>query len=97
MACAAVSAVLDLKVDLIVVFTETGKLARLVSKYKPHVPIICVSQQEDVVAQMYLQRGITGVLAEYNMDLDQSINLALQQAKKLKLCIGGAKVVTVTG
>jgi pyruvate kinase len=42
-ACAAVSAVLDLKVDMIVVLTETGKLARLVSKYRPEVPILCCS------------------------------------------------------
>lgn len=34
-ACASVQAVLDLKVDIIVVITETGKLARLVAKYKP--------------------------------------------------------------
>lgn len=48
-ACAAVAAVLDLKVDLIVIFTETGKIARLVTKYKPQVPVIVVSQQEDVI------------------------------------------------
>ena len=82
---------------MIVVFTETGKLARLVSKYKPQVPIICVSQVEDVVAQMHLQRGVTSVHADFSLDLDQSISLALQHAKKSKLCIGGAKVVTITG
>ena len=48
-ACASVASVLDLKVDLIVVATETGKLARMVAKYKPSVPIICVSQIESVV------------------------------------------------
>jgi pyruvate kinase len=48
-ACAAVNSVLDLKVDLIVVSTETGKLARMVSKYKPEVPIICVSLSDVIV------------------------------------------------
>jgi pyruvate kinase len=48
-ACAAVASVLDLKVDLIVVHTETGKLARLVAKYKPEVPIICCSPNHSVI------------------------------------------------
>lgn len=48
-ACASVSSVLDLKVDLIVVATETGKLARLVAKFKPEVPVVCVSQNEVII------------------------------------------------
>jgi len=57
-ACAAVSAVLDLKVDMIVVLTETGKLARLVSKYRPEVPILCCSSSDNVIRAMNCQRGV---------------------------------------
>jgi pyruvate kinase len=46
---AAVSSVLDLKIDQIVVVTETGKLARLVAKYKPEVGIFACSTQDFVV------------------------------------------------
>lgn len=42
-------------------------------------------------------RGVTGVQAEYNLDQDQSIIYAIGCAKKAKLCIGGAKVVSITG
>lgn len=42
-ACAAVSGVLELKVDLLVILTDTGKLARLVSKYRPEVNVVCCS------------------------------------------------------
>ena len=96
-ACASVQAVLDLKVDMIVVLTETGKLARLVAKYKPSVPVICCSQNDFVVQTMAIQRGITGVLASEEMDMDQAVLHAIQEAKKAKLCIGGAKVVSITG
>jgi len=48
-AAASVSSVLDLKVDLIVVVTETGKLGRLVAKYKPEVPVVCVSKNKPVI------------------------------------------------
>jgi pyruvate kinase len=42
-AASAVNTVLDLPVDLIVVTTETGRLARLVGKYRPPVPILAMS------------------------------------------------------
>lgn len=42
-AASAVNTVLDLPVDLIVVTTETGRLARLVGKYRPPVPILALS------------------------------------------------------
>lgn len=51
-ACASVASVLDLKVDLIVVATETGKIARMVSKYKPMVPIVLVSSNSSIVKQV---------------------------------------------
>jgi pyruvate kinase len=67
-ACAAVSSVLDLKVDLIVVATETGKLARMVAKYKPEVPVVCVSVNECVIQQIIIQRGVHGVFAAETLD-----------------------------
>jgi pyruvate kinase len=45
----AVNTVLDLPVDLIVVTTETGRLARLVGKYRPPVPILALSGNRHVV------------------------------------------------
>lgn len=44
-ASSAVGAVHDLHVDLIIVITDTGNICRLLSKYKPSVPIFacCVS------------------------------------------------------
>jgi pyruvate kinase len=95
-ACASVASVLDLKVDLIVVATETGKLARMVAKYKPCVPIVCVSQSEVVVQQVAIQSGVFGVLASQTADQDEQLNIALADAKKSKLAESGAKIVTIT-
>jgi len=38
-----------LKIDQIIVITETGKLARLVSKFKPEVGIFACTTQDYVV------------------------------------------------
>lgn len=96
-ACAAVAAVLDLKVDLIVVLTETGKLARLVAKYKPEVAIVCCSPNESVIQHMNVQRGVIGVCAKDTLDIDAQISLALTEAKKHKVAKTGSKVVTIHG
>ena len=48
-AAAAVASVIDLKLDGIIVVTETGRMGRLISKYKPEVPVLVASENEHVV------------------------------------------------
>jgi len=47
-------------IGAIVVLTTTGKLARLVAKYRPEVPIIACSPVIRVVRQMNYIRGVHG-------------------------------------
>lgn len=49
LASAAVSTVLDLNIDLIIVLTDTGKIAKYVAKYRPPVPILACSVSMPVV------------------------------------------------
>jgi len=48
-AAAACSTVLDLNIDLVIVLTDTGKIARYVAKYRPPVPILACSISMPVV------------------------------------------------
>jgi pyruvate kinase len=60
-ASAMCSAVLDQPdISLIIVLTESGKLARLVSKYRPEVQIFGCSINAHVVQQMNSMRGVIG-------------------------------------
>jgi pyruvate kinase len=59
-AAAACSAVLDLHISLIIVLTDSGKLARLVAKYRPEVKILACSINGAVVRQMNVTRGCLG-------------------------------------
>jgi len=59
-ASAAVAAVLDLNLDLIVVLTDTGMIARLVSKYRPPVPILACSMHGHVIRNLNATRGVFG-------------------------------------
>lgn len=59
-ASSSVSTVLDLNIDLIIVVTDTGSIARLVSKYKPPVPILACSVVPSVIRNLNVVRGVWG-------------------------------------
>ncbi|ORX54450.1 pyruvate kinase [Hesseltinella vesiculosa] len=56
-ACAAVSAAHEQNAGAIVVLSTSGDSARLVSKYRPHVPIIVVTRNPMTARQTHLYRG----------------------------------------
>jgi len=61
-ASAAVSTVLDGNdIDLVVVLTDSGKLARLVAKYRPECQILACSVNASVVRFMNTMRGVIGL------------------------------------
>ncbi|KAI8070700.1 pyruvate kinase [Gongronella butleri] len=56
-ACAAVSAAHEQNVGAILVLTTSGNSARLVSKYRPHAPIIVITRNPTTARQVHLYRG----------------------------------------
>ena len=61
-ACAAVGTLLDgNNISLIVVLTDSGKLARLVCKYRPGVPVLACSVNASVVRNMNTVRSAIGL------------------------------------
>jgi pyruvate kinase len=58
MASAAVAATLTMPIDLIIVSSLTGKMARFVAKYKPAMPILCCTTDYLVVKQLGIVRGV---------------------------------------
>lgn len=86
------AAVLDQKdIQLIFVTTENGKIARLVSKYRPEVKILAATTNPKVVEQINLCRGVTTVLGNYQDDVKAGIEYACTQ----KMVSSGAKVAVI--
>lgn len=56
-ACASVNAAHEQEAKAIVVLTTSGKSARLISKYRPNVPIIVVTRNPQTARQVHLHRG----------------------------------------
>lgn len=94
---AAVSTVLDLNIDLIIVLTDTGKIARYVAKYRPPVPILACSISLPVIKQLNTSRGVVGFKIPSFQGTDNLIQLVIKAAKDMGLCKQGNKVVTIHG
>jgi pyruvate kinase len=96
-ACSAVSAVNELNVALIIVLTDSGKLGRLVCKYKPSVPVMICSQQQHVVEQLNLTRGTVGFkIPESALD-DLHIKMCIDTAKDRGYVEAQQKVIVIEG
>ena len=97
LAASAVQTVQDLNVDLIVVLTDTGNLARLVAKYRPSVPILACSVSLSVIRQLNCSRGLIGFKIPSYQGTDNLLALTIQQAKERNLCKPGRKVISIHG
>jgi pyruvate kinase len=83
--------------NLIVGFTLSGRTAALLSKYRPSVPIIAMSPDEDVLNRLSLYWGVYGV----RIDILKSADRLFDRAERLVLehgfCREGDTVVFVGG
>jgi len=93
----AVRAANDLKADLIIALTERGTTARLIAKYRPRVPIICVTDFVSTANFLLLSRACAPLLVPSMKGSDQLIQEGMNFAKKEGLCKSGSVVVVVHG
>jgi pyruvate kinase len=91
----AVGTVQNLNIDLIVVITDTGNICRLLSKYKPPVPIFACCVSNSVIRGLQIVWGITGYKIPSYQGTEQLLQLVIQQAKKMRLADKGHKAVCI--
>jgi len=92
------------KASAIIVLTTSGATSHLVSKYKPHCPILTVTRFEQVARQLQLYRGCIPLLYEkarpegaWMDDVDARVQYAIDFGKKSKFISTGDNVVVITG
>ncbi len=94
---AAYRAAQGLNAQAIVVFTSTGSTARLVSRFRPPVPIYAFTAKETVARQLQVSFGVRAVIAPDTGSTDemlQQLDLMLMQSGSLK---NGDTVIFVAG
>jgi len=87
----------DLKAQLILTISETGKTSRLICKYRPRVPVICVTNHPATANYLIYSRSAIPYLVESVKGHERLISESLEKAKKQGLCKSGDLVVVCSG
>ncbi|HVP65858.1 MAG TPA: pyruvate kinase [Anaeromyxobacteraceae bacterium] len=96
-ASAAVRAALDCDARCIACFTVGGTTARLLSRYRPHVPIVAFSPDQKMRRRMSLYWGVTPRIMEPVRDPDSMAQLVSERLLQDELAQPGDRVVLVYG
>ncbi|KII93858.1 hypothetical protein PLICRDRAFT_152963 [Plicaturopsis crispa FD-325 SS-3] len=105
-ALAAVAAASEQNASAILVLSTSGNTARLISKYRPNVPIITVTRSAQTSRQIHLHRGCypfwysepRGIQEhQWQTDVDNRIRFGLRSALALNLITPGSTIVAVQG
>jgi len=105
-AIAAVSAASEQDASAILVLSTSGNTARLLSKYRPRVPIITVTRNEQTARQIHLHRGCypfpypepRGIEThQWQTDVDNRIRFGLKSALQMNVITPGSTIVAVQG
>ncbi|GAB4117132.1 MAG: pyruvate kinase [Candidatus Caldatribacteriota bacterium] len=88
---------LELKIKAIITFTFSGSTARLVSRYRPPVPIIAASTQDDIVRKLSLSWGVYPFKSEELENTDDMIEKSKLITLKTGLAHKGDKIIITAG
>lgn len=92
LASSAVATTLTLQVDLIIVMSDSGKMARYVAKYKPSVPILAATTDFAVFKNLSVVRGV--IPFEIKGD-DKDMKTLIEKAQQMNLVKGPCKIITL--
>ena len=87
----------DVNAAAIVTVSESGNTARLLSKYRPHQPIIACVMDEQVQRQLSLSWGITSLLMGPARSTDELIEMSTALAKEHGYLHNGELAVVTAG
>jgi pyruvate kinase len=94
---AAITMANHLNSAAIIVMSETGFSARLVSKYRPDCPIVVITFTSEVVHRLALSWGIYGFLYGGADSDEERLAFAIDTAKRLGQVESGDVVILITG
>lgn len=87
----------DLDAAAIITVTKSGTTGRMISKYRPSVPIICCSTDAKVQRQMNMSWGVASLMIDEKGNTDDLFGAAIDAAVKADLLKPGDLVVITAG
>lgn len=87
----------QLNAKAIVTITHTGATAKAISKYRPNVKIIALTDSDEVVRRLNIVWGVVGVKIKEITETDQTIQNAKIQLRESKLLNPGDLIILTAG
>lgn len=87
----------DLNAKLIITFTQSGSTARMVSHFRPGIPVLAVTPEKTTLRRLSLIWGVEAILIESVNSTDDMIIKAEEAAQRLGLAQEGDLVVITAG
>jgi len=87
----------ELGCKMIVAFTESGITARLVSGFRPRVPVVAVTHDERVYRQLALGWGVVPVQSAFVENTDELLAAGEERLKERGLAASGDTILTLSG
>jgi pyruvate kinase len=86
-----------LHADAILVATLSGSTARIVSRFRPELPIIAATASEFVRRQINLSWAVIPITIPKARDIDELIARSVAKIKREKLLSSGAEIIILAG
>ncbi|HVH12039.1 MAG TPA: pyruvate kinase [Longimicrobium sp.] len=94
---ATVEAVRRLKAPLILTFTTSGSTARVVSSFRPPVPILAITDNERTYRQLAMVWGVIPIVCSEEASFTEMLACGREEAVKRGLAKAGDRVVVTAG
>jgi len=88
---------IEIKAAYITCFTHSGSSARLISKYRPDVPIIAYTPIKQTAQRLALSWGVTPILIPHLNSLDELFEIAPNYLQTIGCIKEGDKIVITAG
>jgi pyruvate kinase len=97
MARAAVLSAYSLRLKAIVVPTQSGRTARLVSAHRPSIPVLAISPRIQTVRRLQGLFGVSSVHHEGSAEFEGVLDDCAHLARERRLAFPGDLVVVIAG
>lgn len=87
----------DVDAVAIVALSQSGYTGRMISRHRPHRPLVVITPSEKVANQLALSFGTYPIIAEHFDSLSEVVSESEELIKKIKLAKKGDKIIIVAG